>query len=150
MPTGGGLQLGQQYHQQQQQQQQQQPNNGNGYISPQYGWYISMTPPTPPQYHEASTSKRKKDRQQQQQQQQPQPQPQNYQQNQILQQQQLNGKVHQQQILPLTHNDGKPIIMTTAATQGMGQPPAVPTRPVFTRNLKGVPNNTSGWPSVPL
>eukprot|EP00551_Chaetoceros_affinis_P007557 CAMPEP_0203683524 /NCGR_PEP_ID=MMETSP0090-20130426/47569_1 /ASSEMBLY_ACC=CAM_ASM_001088 /TAXON_ID=426623 /ORGANISM="Chaetoceros affinis, Strain CCMP159" /LENGTH=400 /DNA_ID=CAMNT_0050552673 /DNA_START=374 /DNA_END=1576 /DNA_ORIENTATION=- len=156
MPSGGGLQQGpgqQQYQQQQQHQQQQQPNNGNGYISPQYGWYISMTPPTPPHYPEVSSSSSstkatgKRESQQQQQQEQH-----------VLQQSQLNGKMyppqqhhqiqqpqHHHYILPMTNNNGvKPV------SHVLGQHPPAPPRPVFTRSLKGVPNNTSGWPSVPL
>jgi hypothetical protein len=119
MPTGGGIQ---QYHQQQQQQQplhhQQQPSSANptGYYSPQYGWYISMTPPTPPKYAyvdtPSSTVENKDGRQTK---------------NEISQQKQQDPK---QQILRPSHQ--------------------VPSRPVFTRNLKGIPNNTSGWPSVPL
>lgn len=134
MPTGGGLQQGQQqYHNQQ-------PSNGNGYISPQYGWYISMTPPTPPHYHETHSSSMatlKKEI------------PLQHQEQQILQQNQLNGKMnpqHHQYILPMSNNNngGKPV------SHVLGQPPTAPPRPVFTRSLKGVPNNTSGWPSVPL
>ena len=143
MPTGGGMQ------QQSQSSGQQHPagsntgNNVNGYISPQYGWYISMTPPSPTHYHDSSSlssspTKRIKDGQQFQQHQQLQQQ---------QQQQQINGRFHQ-------HNNGKlPAMMsstTTTSTQVIPMPVGPPKRPVFTRNLKGIPNNTSGWPSVPL
>jgi len=30
---------------------------GSGYVSPQWGWYISTTPPTPEQYHAPRKSK---------------------------------------------------------------------------------------------
>lgn len=144
MPTGGGLQQ-QQHQQPQQQHHHQQVNsadvNVNGYISPQYGWYISMTPPTPPHYHDSSSSSSSATRAKNGQ---PQQQPQQQQQH-IFKQ-----HPHHQQILPplqMIHNDGKKPILTT---QVVVPQPQLPTRPVFTRSLKGIPNNTSGWPSVPL
>mmetsp|Transcript_1848 Transcript_1848/g.2543 ORF Transcript_1848/g.2543 Transcript_1848/m.2543 type:complete len:148 (-) Transcript_1848:2556-2999(-) len=39
------------------------PNNsqaGNGYVSPEWGWYITMTPPTPDMYHNNKLPQSKK------------------------------------------------------------------------------------------
>ena len=141
MPTGGGYQQIQQNQissQQHQQQHHQSSNNANGYISPQYGWYISMTPPTPPHYHDTSQINRKDAQLMQPQQQASQP-----------QQKSQNG--HMLQINNQnTRSIKKPTTCMTTATNDFIGGRVVPSKPVFTRSLKGVPNNTSGWPSVPL
>ena len=76
----------------------------NGYISPQWGWYISTTPPTPEKY----AANRIKD----------------------------TNKGQQSANLKDATQVG--------AVQGDSQ------KPVFTRQIKGVPKNVSDWPSVPL
>lgn len=138
MPTGGGYQQMQQNQiSSQQQQHHQSSNNANGYISPQYGWYISMTPPTPPHYHDSSQIN-KKGGQLMQPQQQPPSQPQKKTQNGHTLQ--INNQ----------NTIKKPATYMTTATNGFVEGRVAPPKPVFTRSLKGVPNNTSGWPSVPL
>lgn len=138
MPTGGGYQQMQQNQiSSQQQQHHQSSNNANGYISPQYGWYISMTPPTPPHYHDSSQIN-KKGGQLMQPQQQPPSQPQKKSQNGHTLQ--INNQ----------NTIKKPATYMTTATNGFVEGRVAPPKPVFTRSLKGVPNNTSGWPSVPL
>lgn len=132
---------------QQQQTQHGAVNGANGYISPQYGWYISMTPPTPPQFHDPSNSNANKNSEGQQQQQQ--------QQYNTLQQQyqfhNTNGTTgfhpqNQQLLPPLQQFQQK----NNSMERQSNQVNTTTTRPVFTRSLKGVPNDTSGWPSVPL
>ena len=120
MPTGGGLQ--------------QIPNRNqvNNNISPQYGWYISMTPPTPPHYHIPSSSSSSQHAI---------PAP-------SLQHPQHNGSKFYPQNTKSVHilqrnNDNHQTIRTAAKT-------TVASKPVFKRSLKGIPNNTYGWPSVPM
>lgn len=158
MPSGGGYQQPQQH---QLQLQHQQPhhagaNGANGYISPQYGWYISMTPPTPPHFHESSSNSdgnNKNDESY------------NNTQYQTLQQQyhfhnpknKGNGfSTQNEQLLPpLQQYQQSSLTQTSINNKNIGKFPkagqdAIAARPIFTRSLKGVPNNTSGWPSVPL
>ena len=151
MPSGGGYQTSQQ--QQQQQAQHGAVNGANGYISPQYGWYISMTPPTPPQFHDSSNSEANKNREGHQQKQ--------Y--NTLQQQYQFhntngtNGfRTQNQQLLPPLQQQLLPPLQqqfqqnNNNMERHSDQVGTMKTRPVFTRSLKGVPNDTSGWPSVPL
>ncbi len=119
MPSGGGMQQGSSINSSCNSNSQSYPqpntNDPNGYISPQYGWYISMTPPTPQHYPDASSSK--------------------------------NGHGNIDQTMNNNnHNNHKLSTKNTIPHQG---PPPL-NKPVFTRSLKGVPNNISGWPSVPL
>jgi hypothetical protein len=134
MPSGGGMQQGSsssssssnsnsQYYPQPNSNNN--VNNPNGYISPQYGWYISMTPPTPQHYPDASSSKNGQ---------------------QLLPPQSTFSGNADQTMHNNNHNNSKLSTMKTVTHQG---PPPI-NRPVFTRSLKGVPNNISGWPSVPL
>lgn len=109
--------------------------NVNGYISPQWGWYISTTPPTP-EYH-SSTSKN----------------------NQTSNMNMINPQANHGHPNPFVKQPWNP---TTAPIQESttGQSPSSysyrhapqqnlrpPPKPVFT---KGTPNCSSGWPTVPL
>jgi len=151
MPSGGGLVggvgVGGPSHNQAQQSKA--SNSSNGYISPQYGWYISMTPPTPPHYHNhthgnghghgndaangANSNNTNRKTTSEPQQIIHEHQPFQVHGNQQLYHQQQTTHMHNGNVAP----DGRPMMMPHS-------------RPVFTRNLKGIPNNTSGWPSVPL
>jgi hypothetical protein len=135
MPSGGGMsqsQNNQQY--QQSSNNNNHPNHPNGYISPQYGWYISMTPPTPPHYPDTSSYSSSKNGQQ-------------------VESQQV---VRKQQLLRPQHNNNngnmEQITMNNDNNIMKKSQGSVPiNRPVFTRGLKGVPKHSiSGWPSVPL
>ena len=97
-------------------------NNTNGYISPQYGWYVSTTPPTPEQFshkNSSSSSPRQHDLTRL---------------STSSQHQTILGTIegHGQMRCPIPHST-KPKRLNTQ-------------RPVFT---KGVPN-PMGWPSVPM
>jgi len=79
--------------------------NSNGCISPQWGWYISTTPPTPERY----CSKKIKSLGN-------------------------SGSIF----------DGNEIVQRNNSIMNGSK------TPIFTREIKGIPKNVSGWPSVPF
>uniref|UniRef100_A0A7S2W487 Uncharacterized protein n=1 Tax=Eucampia antarctica TaxID=49252 RepID=A0A7S2W487_9STRA len=84
--------------------------NTNGYISPQWGWYISTTPPTPERY----SSKKMKS---------------------------LDNSGPN-----ISNVDGNESVRCNNSNSSTNDS----NTPIFTREIKGIPKNVSGWPSVPL
>lgn len=103
--------------------------NTNGYISPQYGWYVSTTPPTPEHFSQSKSVTKSSSRQQE-----SPPFPTNF-----------STSTQKQTKVGTTRGNGHtrcPI----PNNKKMGPKRLITKRPVFT---KGVPNSM-GWPSVPM
>lgn len=133
------------------------PRHTNGYISPQYGFYVNITPPTPELYAKAGDKSSKNAVLQQQ----------SYQQFQYQSQYQApspipEGAPDRTQGIPQRYvgRSSVPRPSSNRSSEGRGQLPATrqnSLKPTFTKNKKGNPVSTWAenphhgvWPTVPF